>query len=87
MNAAAEVVGSDHRALEVIRRHKRWIREFLAELADEAGFAESERLGSDLMLLTDGASARVLVEGDLVAAADARRLAVVLIDAHQVKRQ
>lgn len=32
------------------------------------------------MLLVDGANARMLVEGDLVAAHDARRVAVVLVE-------
>jgi len=34
-----------------------------------------------LMLLVDGANARVLVDGDLAAAHDARRVAAILVDA------
>ena len=83
VNTAAEVADSHHPALVVARRHKRWMREYLAGLAVEAGFFDPERLGSDLMLLVDGANARVLVEGDLTAATDARRLAAVLLDAYQ----
>jgi AcrR family transcriptional regulator len=83
VNAAAEVAGPGHPAREVARHHKRWMREYLAGLAAEAGFSDPLRLGSDLMLLVDGANARVTVDGDLAAAMDARRLAAMIIDAYQ----
>ncbi|MDA8283371.1 MAG: TetR/AcrR family transcriptional regulator [Actinomycetota bacterium] len=86
VNAAAEVAGPGHPAREVARRHKRWMREYLAGLASEAGLSDPTRLGSDLMLLVDGANARVTVDGDLAAAADARRLAALIIDACQEQR-
>ena len=81
VNAAAEVADPANPAREVARHEKRWMREYVAGLAREAGLPEPARLGSDLMLLVDGANARVLVEGDLDAARDARRLAELLIDA------
>ena len=81
VNAAAEVANPANPAREVARRQKRWMREYLAGLAAEAGLPEPARLGADLMLLVDGANARVLVDGDLDAAKDARRLAELLIDA------
>ncbi len=83
VNAAAEVSGPDHPAREVARRHKHWMREYLADLAREAGYPNPDRLGSDLMLLMDGANARVTVEGDLAAANDAKRLAALIIDDYQ----
>ena len=83
VNAAAEVAGPGHPAREVARRHKRWMRDYLAGLAGEAGYSDPKRLGSDLMLLLDGANARVTVDGDLAAAADARRLAEMILDAYQ----
>ncbi len=83
VNAAAEVAGTGHPAREVARRHKRWMRDYLAGLASEAGLPDPKRLGCDLMLLVDGANARVTVDGDLAAAADARRLAAVILDAYQ----
>ena len=86
VNAAAEVSGPGHPAREVARRHKRWMREYLAGLAAEAGFSDPNRLGSDLMLLVDGANARVTVDGDLAAASDARRLAAMIIDAYRGQR-
>ena len=82
VNAAAEVANPANPAREVARRQKRWMREYLAGLAAEAGLPEPARLGADLMLLVDGANARVLVDGDLDAAGAARRLAELLIGAH-----
>ena len=80
VNAAAELANPAHPAREVARRQKRWMRDYLAGLATAAGLAEPARLAGDLMLLVDGANARVLVEGDLAAAHDARRVAAVLIE-------
>ncbi|MHB1783510.1 MAG: TetR/AcrR family transcriptional regulator [Acidimicrobiales bacterium] len=81
MNAAAELANPTHPAREVAHRHKRWMRDYLAGLAKEASLSRPERLGAELMLLVDGANARVLVDGDLAAARGARRVATVLIDA------
>ncbi|WP_298339935.1 TetR/AcrR family transcriptional regulator [Ferrimicrobium sp.] len=79
VNAAAELVHTSHPAREVVRIHKRWLRDYLAQLAADAGLYQPNRLGAQLMLLIDGANARVLVEGDLSAAQDARKVATVLI--------
>ncbi|WP_298212472.1 TetR/AcrR family transcriptional regulator [Ferrimicrobium sp.] len=79
VNAAAEVVLTTHPAREVIRNHKRWLREYLTQLAADAGLDQPNSLGPQLMLLIDGANARMLVEGDLCAAQDARKAATVLI--------
>lgn len=81
VNAAAELADPAHPAREIARRQKRWMRDYLAGLAAEAGLSRPERLGADLMLLVDGANARVLVDGDLAAAHDARRVAAILVDA------
>lgn len=84
VNAAAEIGASSHPAREVAHRHKLWMREYLAGLAGEAGFNDPEQLGSDLMLLVDGANARMTVDGDPKAAVDARRVAALLLDAHRI---
>ncbi len=56
-------------------------------LAVEAGLPDPKRPGSDdLMLLVDGANARVTVDGDRSGAPDARRLAAIIIDAYQGER-
>lgn len=79
LNAAAEMVLPDDPAREVIARHKRWMRDYLAQLAGEAGLIDAEALAYELMLLIDGANARVLAEDDVGAAARARRVAQVLV--------
>jgi len=86
VNAAAELADPAHPAREVARRQKRWMRGYLADLAVQAGISRPEHLGADLMLLIDGANARVLVDGDVTAAHDARRVAAVLIDASRDQR-
>ena len=86
VNAVAELADPAHPAREVARRHKRWMRDYLAGLAQEAGLSEPARLAGDLMLLVDGANARVLVEGDLAGARDARRVAAVLIEESRGRR-
>lgn len=85
VNAAAEIVGPTHPGRAVICLHKRWMRQYLGDLAEQAGGTAPQRLGSDLMLLFDGANVRMLIEGDLGAATDARRIAAVLIDAQLVE--
>ncbi len=86
VNAAAELADPAHPAREVARRHKRWMRDYLAGLAQEAALSEPARLAGDLMLLIDGANARVLVEGDLAGTRDARRVAAVLIEESRGRR-
>src|SRR5256885_13311133 len=46
LNAAAELPDPDDPARQVARRHKRWMRQFLAGLAAEAGAEDPARLGS-----------------------------------------
>ena len=87
LNAAVETPDADQPAREVIRRQKRWMADYLAELAADAGAADPAELGSQLLLLIDGASSRVLVEAGPDSAAErvirivgqARRAAEVLI--------
>ncbi len=85
LNAAAELPDPDDPARQVARRHKTWMREFLAGLAGQAGLSEPERLGSQLLLLVDGASSRLVVEGGPDATREvctqARQAATVLIEA------
>lgn len=80
LNAAAELVGADDPAREVVARHKRWMRDYLAGLAAQAHVSDPDLLAYELLLLVDGANARVVVEGDLQAAARARRVAELLVE-------
>ena len=55
VNAYAEVGGTDHPALPLIRAEKAWMRELFTGLAEEAGYDGSARLGAQLHLLYEGA--------------------------------
>ncbi|WP_131735544.1 TetR/AcrR family transcriptional regulator [Actinomadura roseirufa] len=81
LNAAAELCDAEDPAREVVVRHKRWLREVLTAQARDAGADDPGELGHALLLLLDGANARMAVEGDRDAAALARRTAERLLDA------
>jgi AcrR family transcriptional regulator len=82
VDAAAELTGAaDDAPRAVARAHKGWWCGLLAGLAAEAGAADPEALGEELLLLIDGANARVLVEGDAAPVARAQDIADVLITA------
>jgi AcrR family transcriptional regulator len=80
-NAAAELPDPDHPARAVIAGYKDWMRGLFAELAASDGLPDPDRWGSSLMLLLDGANARVITTGDTSAIADARSTAAALIAA------
>lgn len=86
INAAVEIADPQHPVRDLARKHKRWWRGYLAGLAAEAGVVDPEQAGADLLLLMDGAQARVAVDGDLGATAEAKRVAAVLLDAWGVDR-
>lgn len=88
LNAAAENPDPEGPARRAARQHKRWTQNFLADLARDAGLDSPQRLGSQLLLLVDGASCRMVVDGDPKlageVAAQARQVAALLIDAASV---
>lgn len=55
VNAYAEVGGTDHPALPVVRAEKRWMRELFTVLAEQEGYDDPDRLGAQLHLLYEGA--------------------------------
>lgn len=55
VNAYAEVAGTDHPAVPVIRAEKDWMRALFAALAAEAGYDDPDRTGAELHLLYEGA--------------------------------
>jgi AcrR family transcriptional regulator len=81
LNAAAEIMNPQDPARAVIREQKRWFRELLTDLVRRIGVQDPARVGAELMLLVDGASSKVLVDGDPTAAALAREAAITLIRA------
>ncbi|MGO4418792.1 TetR/AcrR family transcriptional regulator [Streptomyces sp. MCAF7] len=80
-NAAVELPDADHPARAVILAYKTSLRTTLAELAADAGLADPEELGSDLLLLIDGANARVVHSGDRTAMRRAGSAAARLVAA------
>ncbi|MGH9102967.1 MAG: TetR/AcrR family transcriptional regulator, partial [Acidimicrobiales bacterium] len=81
INAAAELADEADPARAVIAAHKRWLGDQLVGLATEAGLAHPGELGEELLLLVEGANARMLVGGDREAAPRARRAAETLVRA------
>lgn len=56
VNAAVELPDADHPARAVITEQKRWLRGYLAELAEEAGAEQPEDLAERLLILHEGAT-------------------------------
>ena len=84
LNAAAELTGDGDPGREPVVAEKRWLLELFAGLCSEARLTDPERLASQLLLLVDGVSGRVVVHGPSAAGdaiADARRVAELLIAA------
>ncbi|MEV7389074.1 MULTISPECIES: TetR/AcrR family transcriptional regulator [unclassified Streptomyces] len=85
-NAAVELPDAGHPARAVILAYKTSLRTTLAGLAADAGLADPEELGSDLLLLIDGANARVVHSGDHTAMRRAGSAAARLIAAARTPR-
>ncbi len=80
LNAATELVGPEYEAARhAVRQHKTWWLTLLEGLAREAGAGQPETLAQELLLLLDGANARVLVTGDPSMVTVARRIAAHLV--------
>lgn len=80
LNAAAELVGPQYEAArDVVQQHKAWWLALLAGLARDAGAPNPDTLAQELLLLMDGANARVLVTGDPSMVAIARGIATRLV--------
>jgi AcrR family transcriptional regulator len=78
-NAAVELPDPAHLARAVISTYKDWLRETLTALARQAGLDEPEELGFALLMLIDGANARVVVADDRTAMRRARTAAARLL--------
>jgi AcrR family transcriptional regulator len=78
-NAAVELPDPEHPARAVISDYKSWLRDTLAQLAADARLTDPDGLGADLLLLIDGANARVVVDDDRTAMRRARAAAARLV--------
>jgi AcrR family transcriptional regulator len=63
VNAYAEIGGTDHPGLPVVRSEKAWMRQLFVALVDEAGYDDPVGLGGQLHLLYEGAVV-LLTAGD-----------------------
>lgn len=73
VNAYAEIGGTDHPGVAVVRAEKEWMRELFAGLAGDAG------LGAQLHLLYEGATVMVTAGGQPDAVVRAREAARALL--------
>jgi AcrR family transcriptional regulator len=72
VNAYAEIGGTDHPGIPVIRADKAWMRDLFTDLTSEADIEEVDRLGAQLHLLFEGAIV-ALATGDHTDAIDKAR--------------
>ena len=72
VNATVELADPEHPARRPILNHKHRMREWIADLAAEAGLSEPAVVGAHVMLLMEGAIITALVDED-PSAADRRR--------------
>jgi AcrR family transcriptional regulator len=79
VNAYAEIGGTEHVALPVVREEKDWMRRLFTALVDEAGYAEPETLGAQLHLLYEGAIVALTAGGQDDALTHARAAATRLL--------
>jgi AcrR family transcriptional regulator len=80
VNAHAEIGGTDHPGVAVIRAEKAAMRALFTELAVAAGLAAPEDLGAQLYLLYEGANVAVTAGGQVDGIEQARRAAARLLD-------
>jgi len=86
INAAAEITGPDHPALDAVREHKRMLRDYLRGLVDGPDAAWADALADALLLLVEGAIVTAQIERSPAAAARARRAAAALMGHHPTER-
>lgn len=79
VNATVELTDAAHPAREVVMQQKRWLRGYLAKLADEAGAEDSEDLAECLLILHEGANVVNSLGTSTDAAQKARQAAATLV--------
>jgi AcrR family transcriptional regulator len=79
VNAAAEFPDADHPARAVVLEQKRWMRDYLAELAAGAGAEDPEDLAERLLILHEGATVVSSLGVSPEAVRKARQIAVGLV--------
>ena len=79
VNAHAEIGGTDHPGVPVIRAEKAAMRSLFAELTHAAGVPDADVLAAQLHVLYEGANVAVTAGGQLDAVAHARSAAARLL--------
>lgn len=79
VNAAVELREADHPARAAVMEQKRWLRDYLAGLAAEAGAEDPEDLAERLLILHEGASVAGSLGTVSDAAQKARQIATTLV--------
>jgi len=80
INASAEGPRGENKVTRTCTDSRAWLRDLLIELAREAGAPDPTTLGRQLVLLYDGATIGASMDGDVSAAAEAKAMAVALLD-------
>jgi hypothetical protein len=81
VNAHAEIGGTDHPGIPVIRAEKAAMRALFTELVRAAGIDDAQERAAQLHLLYEGANVAVTAGGQADGVDHARRAAARLLDA------
>jgi len=79
VNASAEGARGETRVREVCADSRAWMRDLLIDLARDAGVADPDQVGRQLVLLYDGATVAASMDRDPSAAGRARAAAELLL--------
>lgn len=79
INAAAEFAPADNPSHILCAEHKRLVREYIRNLAEQAGVADAEEISQQLNLLIEGAIVDAHVNGNTNAALRAKKMAEVIL--------
>lgn len=80
INAAGEVGNTSEAIAEVTKDHKVNLGNYLESLATEYGAPDPKELAAEFLILIDGAITVAKVMGDKMAARNAKRLAMLLLE-------
>jgi len=86
INARAEGGRREDKVTRVCSATRAWLRGLFIELARDAGAADPEALGGQLVVLYDGGTVGASMDTDLSAVATARAMAEALLDAQLTGR-
>ncbi len=83
VNGAVELPDPSHPARNVIRDHKRWMFEFIAELAEFAGFERPRQFAESFVMMEEGATVMAYLDAKLPVGSQFRRAVEQLTAAHR----